>query len=62
MGKNKPTHLLSKLKCWLGFHKWINVDTTQFPKLEADEIYCYSELHECEHCKKKEYKGMGCII
>lgn len=48
--------------CWLGFHKWVNIDTSPMPNPKAGEMICWSELHECCHCKKQEYKGMGCIV
>ncbi len=52
----------NKIKCFLGFHKWINIDNSPIPNPKTDEMICWSELHECENCKKREYKGMGCII
>lgn len=49
----------SKLKCWLGFHKWKNIDTTLLLNLREGESYCYFELHKCEECGKEQYLGMG---
>lgn len=57
----KPT-VMRRLKCWLGKHDWVNIDTKHIPKLEPGEMYCYADLHECKHCKKREYKGMGCVF
>ena len=47
-----------KLKCWLGFHKWKNIDKNPMPNPQNGEMICWSDLHECEHCKKQEYKGI----
>ena len=54
--------IIIKIKCYLGFHKWKNIDTTPKPHLEPGDAYCYSDLHKCEHCKKEKYLGMGCVI
>jgi hypothetical protein len=53
---------IKRLLCLLGFHKWFNIDTNPIPNPKAGEMICWSELHECIHCKKQEYKGMGCIM
>ena len=57
----KP-HVVRRFKCWLGFHDWVNIDTNPMPNPKAGEMICWSDLHECEHCKKQEYKGMGCVV
>lgn len=49
------------LQCSLGYHNWINIDKRPMPNPKPGEMICWSELHECKHCKKQEYKGMGCI-
>ena len=54
--------VVRRFLCWLGFHKWVNIDTNPMPNPKAGEMICWSELHECCHCKKQEYKGMGCIV
>lgn len=48
-----------KLKCFLGFHNWINICTEPRMMPNKGEIIYSSELHECNNCKKQEYKGMG---
>ncbi len=53
---------MKKILCWLGFHKWKNIDTTPLPDLKEGESICYSDLHKCERCGKEEYKGMGWLI
>lgn len=53
---------MKKLLCWLGFHKWVNIDTRPEPNPKAGTSICYSELHECSRCKKQEYLSMGWII
>lgn len=53
---------MRKIMCYFGFHKWINIDLRQTPNPKEGEMICWSELHECAHCKKQEYKGMGWII
>lgn len=54
--------IIHKIKCFLGFHNWINIDKSPLPNPKKGEMICWYELHECEYCKKKDYKGMGCII
>ena len=52
---------MKQLLCFLGFHKWKNIDGyTPIPK--DGEMICFQNLHQCKNCKKQEYKGMGCII
>ena len=52
---------IDKIKCFLGLHKWKNIDDyTPIP--QNGEMICFQNLHECEKCKKREYKGMGCIV
>jgi hypothetical protein len=58
---SKP-NVVRRFKCWLGFHDWVNIDTNPMPNPKAGEMICWSDLHECEHCKKQEYKGMGCVV
>jgi hypothetical protein len=53
--------MIRKLLCWLGFHKWINLNKNGYPNLEKWESICVSDLHECRYCKKQEYLGMGCV-
>ena len=53
---------INKILCKLGFHKWINIDKSPFPKLKPGEIYCYSDLHKCLKCGKEQYLGMGCLM
>lgn len=60
-GIAKP-HVVRRFICWLGFHDWVNIDTNPMPNPKAGEMICWSDLHECEHCKKQEYKGMGCVV
>ena len=57
----KP-NVVRRLKCWLGFHDWVNIDTNPTPNPKTGEMICWSELHECSRCKKQEYKGMGCVV
>jgi len=52
---------MRKILCFFGFHKWKNIDTNSTPNPMEGEIICWSELHECQHCKKQKYLGMGCI-
>ncbi len=54
--------VIRKLKCLLGFHDWVNIDTNPQPNPKAGEMICWSELHKCDNCKKEEYKSMGCIV
>lgn len=54
--------MIQKLKCWLGFHKWINIDKRPMPTLKKGESIAWSELHECKYCKKQQYLGMGQMI
>lgn len=61
-GHSSNTNVVRRFLCWLGFHKWINIDTNPMPNPKAGEMICWSELHECRHCKKQEYKGMGCVV
>ena len=51
----------NKIKCFLGYHKWKNIDT-YFPTPKDGEHILFSNLHECKHCKKQEMKGMGWVI
>ena len=53
--------IIKTISCLLGFHKWINIDTTPLPNPKLGEMICWSELHECKFCKKQQYLGMGCI-
>jgi hypothetical protein len=48
--------ILNKIKCFFGFHKWINIDDNDY---SSDKPVLVSSLHRCERCKKEEYKGMG---
>lgn len=57
----KP-HAVRRLLCWLGYHRWVNIDSSPMPNPKYGEMICWSELHECWHCKKQEYKGMGCVV
>ncbi len=57
----KP-HVVRRLLCWLGFHRWVNIDSSPMPNPKDGEMICWSELHECRRCKKQEYKGMGCTV
>ena len=52
---------MGKILCWLGFHKWINIDKRPMPEVPKGDSVCYSDLHECRRCKKQEYKGMGIL-
>lgn len=54
--------VLYAVYCRLGFHRWVNIDSSPMPNPKAGEMICWSELHECGRCKKQEYKGMGCIV
>lgn len=54
--------VVRRFKCWLGFHKWINIDTNPTPTPKDGEMICWSELYECGECGKQEYKGMGCVV
>jgi len=47
--------------CNIGLHKWVNIDRHTPIPTDGERIY-FSNLHECSHCKKKEYKPMGSII
>ena len=57
----KP-NVVRRLICLLGFHKWVNIDSTPMPNPKEGEMICWSELHECGECGKQEYKGMGCVV
>ena len=47
--------------CFLGMHKYVNIERrTPIPK--NGEMICFTNLHECERCKKRKSLGMGCII
>lgn len=48
--------ILDKIKCFFGFHKWINIDDNDYSN---DKPVLVSSLHRCERCGKEEYKGMG---
>jgi hypothetical protein len=50
---------MNKIKCFLGFHKWKRVGEIE---LELNSTTHVQHLHECEHCKKQEYKGMGTFL
>jgi len=53
--------MISKLKCLLNFHNWVNIDPfTPVPK--AGERILFSNLHKCENCKTEKWLGMGWII
>lgn len=54
--------LWNNIRCFFGFHKWKNIDTTPLPELKEGESCYYSDLHKCKECGKEEYKGMGWII
>lgn len=51
-----------KIKCFFGFHNWINIDNHEIPQLKENESYSWCELHECSNCKKQQYLGMGTMI
>lgn len=54
--------LWNKIKCYFGYHNWVNIDTSLMPNPEPGTMICWSELHECKHCKKQAQLGMGCIL
>ena len=54
--------VVRRFLCWLGFHNWVNINVTPIPNPKAGEMICWSDLHECKHCKKQDYKGMGCVV
>ena len=55
-------NFIIKLKCYFGLHKWINIDKSPQPNPKEGEMICYSNLHECSHCKKQQPLGMGCVV
>ncbi len=57
---NKAKELIIKGKCFLGLHKWKNIND-YFPLPKENETICFSNLHKCDNCGKEEYKGMGCV-
>lgn len=57
----KAREIIIKVKCFLGFHKWRNIDN-YFPiPTQGNETICFRNLHKCDNCGKEEYKGMGCV-
>ena len=54
--------MIRKILCYFAFHQWININTKPQPNPKPGEMICYTDLHECKHCKKQEYKGMGWIV
>ncbi len=53
--------LFKRLKCFLGFHDWVNIDDEPEPDTSGGAVL-WSALHECKRCKKKEHKGMGWLM
>ena len=53
-------YYIGRLKCFLGFHKWKNLNKTT-PNPKKGEKICWSDPHKCDRCGKKKWLGMGCI-
>ena len=51
--------MINKIKCFFNFHKWKRIGELNVPLNQATHISC---LHECEYCKKQEFKGMGTFL
>lgn len=53
--------MIRKILCFFGYHRWKNIDDSPMPEVPVGGSVTYSELHECECCKKREYLGMGTL-
>ena len=51
--------IINKIKCFLGFHSWVNIDPNPVPEIKDGESIQVVNLHECSICKYRTYLGMG---
>ncbi len=47
--------IIKKVKCFFGFHEWVNISFIPF--LKKGSVYCYKDFEECKYCHKENYLG-----